>query len=82
MKLQSEIELIKMELDKVEDVHLIEAIKNLLAFGKAKRYESSLSPMSKEEFYKRNTLSKKAIEGGDLIDQSEARKYFSGKHAR
>ncbi len=80
MKLKSEIELIKMELDKVEDIHLIEAIKNLLAYGKAKRYDDSLSPMSKDEFYSRNELSRKAIENGDLINQSEARKYFSGKH--
>ena len=81
MKLQSEIEFIKMELDKVDDVHLIEAIKNLWAYGKAKKYESSLSPMSKDEFYSRNALSRKAIESGDLIDQSEVRKYFSGKDA-
>ncbi len=79
MKLKSEIELIKMELDKVEDIHLIEAIKNLLAYGRAKRYDASLSPMSKDEYYSRNTLSRKAIESGDLIDQSEAREYFLGK---
>ncbi|MDZ7608826.1 MAG: hypothetical protein U5K79_25325 [Cyclobacteriaceae bacterium] len=70
MKLQSEIELIKKELDKVDDVHLIDAIKNLLAYGKAKRYESSLAPMSKDEFYSRNTLSRKAIESGNLIGQT------------
>jgi hypothetical protein len=81
MKLQSEIELIKKELDKVDDVHLIDAIKNILAYGKAKRYESGLSPMTKEEFYSRNELSRKAIERGELIDQSKAREFFSGKHA-
>ncbi len=80
MKLQSEIELIKKELDKVDDVHLIDAIKNLLAYGKAKRYESRLLPMSKDEFYSRNTLSRKAIESGSLIGQSEIRKYFSDRH--
>jgi hypothetical protein len=81
MKLQSEIELIKKELDKVDDVHLIDAIKNILAYGKAKRYESGLSPMNKEEFYSRNELSRKAIERGELIDQSQAREFFSGQHA-
>jgi len=80
MKLKSEIELIKMELDKVEDVHLIEAIKSLLAYSKTKRFESNLLPMSKNEFYSRNEISRKAIENDDLIDQSEAREYFLGKN--
>ncbi len=71
-----------MELDKVEDVHLIEAIKHLLAYGKAKRYEAGLSPLSKDEFYSRNALSRKAIESGDLIKQSEAREYFLAKHGK
>ena len=80
MRIKSEIEHIKSELDKVEDIHLIEAIKNLLAYGKAKRYESQLEPMSEDEFYARNERSRKSIEQGDLISQSEAKAYFSRKH--
>ena len=79
MGLQTEIEHIKSELDKVQDIHLVEAIKNLLAYGKAKRYEAKLEPMSKADFYSRNELSRKSIETGELISQSEAKAYFSNK---
>jgi hypothetical protein len=79
MRLRTEIEHIKSELDKVKDVHLIEAIKNLLAYGKVKRYETKLEPMSKADFYSRNELSRKSIETNDLVSQSEAKAYFSNK---
>ena len=80
MNLQSEKEYIKRELDKVDDIHLVEAIKNMLAFGKAKKYEQSLHPISKESFFMRNELSRKAITDDDLISQEEAISYFSRKH--
>jgi len=79
MKLRTEIEHIKSELDKVQDVHLVEAIKNLLEYGKAKRYETKLEPMSKADFYLRNKISRKSIETGDLINQSDAKAFFSNK---
>jgi hypothetical protein len=82
INLQAEKEYIKKELDKVDDIHLVEAIKNMLAFGKVKKYEQSLHPMSKEMLYKRNEVSCKAIEENSLISQSEARSYFTSKHAR
>ncbi len=82
MNLEAEKEYIKRELDKVDDIHLVEAIKNMLAFGKAKKYEQSLHPMSKETFYMRNELSRKAIKENNLISQEEAKSYFSGKHAK
>jgi hypothetical protein len=66
----------------LDDIHLVEAIKSMLAFGKVKKYEQNLHPMSKEMFYKRNELSRKAIEGKNLISQAEARSYFTSKHAR
>lgn len=81
MDIHAEKELIKSELDKVEDIHLVEAIKNMLAFGMAKRYEESLNPMSEEVFYKRNEDSQKAIKDNQLISQTEARAYFKQKHA-
>ena len=82
MNIKAEKEYIKKELDKVDDIHLVEAIKNMLAFGKVKKYEQSLYPMSKEMFYKRNELSRKTIEENSLISQEEARSYFTSKHAR
>ena len=82
MNLQAEKEYIKKELDKVDDIHLVEAIKNMLAFGKAKKYEQSLHPMSKETFYMRNELSRKAIEDNNLINQEKAKSYFSRKYGK
>lgn len=82
MNIKAEKEYIKKEVDKVDDIHLVEAIKNMLAFGKVKKYEQSLYPMSKEMFYKRNELSRKTIEENSLISQEEARSYFTSKHAR
>ncbi len=81
MDLQSKKEYIKSELDKVEDADLLEAIKNLLNFGKSKSYERDLYPMSKERFYKRNEISRKAIEENALISQEEAKAYFTRKNA-
>ena len=82
MNLNAEKEYIKRELDKVDDIHLVEAIKSMLAFGKAKKYEQSLHPMSKEIFYQRNELSRKAITDNDLISQEEARSYFTRKNGK
>ncbi|MEQ8478063.1 hypothetical protein [Fulvivirga sp.] len=82
MALQAEKEYIKSELDKIEDIHLVEAIRNMLDFGKAKRYERSLFPMTRESFYERNALSRKAIEEDQLLTQKEAQAYFAKKHAK
>ncbi len=81
MDLRAEKEYIKSELDKVEDMHLVEAIKNMLAYGKAKRYERNLQSMSKEDFFQRQKLSREAIEKDNLISQQEARAYFASKNA-
>lgn len=80
MDLKTEKERIKTELDKIEDVHLIRAIKSMIAYGNSKSYEKYLHPMSKESFYKRNEESRKAIEQGDLISQEEAKRYFIQKN--
>jgi len=82
MGIRSEIEYIKTELDKVEDEYLVEAIKNMLTYGKSKRYEKGIHPMSAESFYERYELSRKSIEEGNLISQEEARSYFSRKNAQ
>ena len=82
MDIKAEKEYIKLELDKVEDIHLVEAIKNLLAFGKNKAYEQSMRPMTKEAFFERNEKSRKAIAEDNLISQQEAKDYFARKYAK
>jgi len=81
MNLQSKKDHIKSELDKVDDIDLINAIKNLLTYGITKQHEQSLRPMSEDVFYARNEESRKAIEESQLISQAEAKSYFLGKHA-
>lgn len=80
MDLSAEKEYIKSELDKVEDIHLVAAIKNMLAYGKAKRYEESIRPMTPEMFYERQELSRKAVEENNLITHSEAKAFFAKKN--
>ncbi|GAB5524680.1 MAG: hypothetical protein Roseis2KO_25520 [Roseivirga sp.] len=81
MDLQVEKEFIKTELDKVDDVHLIEAIKSILAFGKSKSEHGHFRPMTKDEFLQRDQISQKSIDEDDLISQEDARLYFSKKYA-
>lgn len=80
MDLRAEKEYIKSELDKVEDIHLVAAIKNMLAYGKAKRYEESIRPMTTEMFYQRQELSRKAVEENNLISHNEAKAFFAKKN--
>ncbi|SMO36679.1 hypothetical protein [Gracilimonas mengyeensis] len=80
MDLQTEKDFIKAELDKVDDIHLVKAIKHILASGTAKNYEHSKNPMSKETFYKRNEISRQGIEEDALISQEEAKQYFVRKN--
>jgi len=80
MDIQTEKDRIKSELDKIEDIHLIKAIKSMIAYGNSKNYEKKLHPMSKETFYKRNKESRKAIGKDDLISQEEAKRYFIQKN--
>jgi len=82
MNLKAEIELLKIELDNVEDHYLIETIKNLLAYGKSKRYENILTPMSVGDFLQRQEMSRKYIEEKTLISQEEAKTYFTNKFTK
>ncbi|MEX0720806.1 MAG: hypothetical protein WD059_09075 [Balneolaceae bacterium] len=76
MNIEAEKKLIQSEIEDVDDFRLIDAIKNLLAYGKAKRYEQNLRPMSKEDFYKRNARSRKSISEDNLIAHEEALSYL------
>lgn len=80
MNLESEKEFIKSEIDKITDIHLVEAIKNMLAVGKAKIFEHNLQPLTKEEFLQRNQHSQSSIQNNQLIAQEDAQEYFKKKH--
>ena len=64
---------IKLALDKIEDEDLLQSIKNILD-------SASTRPLSQDEFYLRNKISRKAIESDTLLAQEEAMEYFKKKY--
>lgn len=79
MDILAEKEQLKLELDKVQDIHLIEAIKSLLAYGKYQRYEKALQPLTEEAFYARNSISQQQILENNLVNDIDVKAYFSRK---
>ncbi len=79
MNLKQEIELIKKQLDEVEDEKLLNIISDLLAYGKTKSID--LKPFTEEEYFKRYDDSIKSIESG-LIAQEDVVNYFKKKKER
>lgn len=80
MNLKPEIELIKQQLDEVEDQKLLNIIREMLAYGKSR--SKNFKPLTEEDFYKRNEESTKAIEQGNVIAQEDAAQYFKRKKLR
>jgi hypothetical protein len=78
MNIKTERELLKQDLDKVEDKHLLEAIRGLLEFGKTGIRKTK--PLTEDELYDRILESRKAIADGKLITQEEAKEYFRSKN--
>lgn len=77
MNLKAEIELIKQQLDEVEDEKLLSIIREVLAYGKRK--SNSLKSFTEEEYLKRYDESVKSIKTGKLIAQEEVVDYFKKK---
>jgi len=77
MNLKPEIELIKQQLDEVEDEKLLSIIRDVLAYGKVK--SAALKPFTEEEYLKRYDDSIKSIESGNLIAQENVIEYFKRK---
>lgn len=73
MDIQSTRAYIKSALDEIEDQALLESIKDFL--DKARTH-----PITEEEFYQRNSISRKAIESDSLLAQEEAAEYFRKKY--
>ncbi len=78
MNINVERELIKQDLDKVTDIHLLEAIRKLL--DSAKFNSGKRIPLTEDELYNRILESRKAITEGKLIAQEEAKEYFKKKN--
>lgn len=79
MDLNIERELLKKELDSIDDIKLFEAIRKLLDYAKSKTAKA-YKPMSEDEYLNRILESRKAIGDGKLIAQEEAIAYFRRKN--
>ena len=77
MNLKQEIDLIKKQLDEIEDEKLLSIISDIIAYGKTK--STNLKPFTEEEYLKRHDESVKAIESGNLIAHEEVVDYFKRK---
>ena len=74
MDLQAEINLIKSELDSIQDVNLIQKLKDLIRNSKVKRYEASLKPMTQEELIERALKSEADIKADRLTSIEDLEK--------
>lgn len=82
MDLNAEREIIKKELDEVDDIRLLEAIKKILDYNRSKSGTSkAYEPVNEEEYFQRILSSRKAIDEGRLITQEEAIAYFRRKNS-
>ncbi len=78
MDIKIERDLIKSDLDKVNDIQVLEAIRRLLDFNKSKL--KKLIPLTEDELFNRIVESRKAIGEGRLIANEEAKEYFRKKN--
>jgi hypothetical protein len=79
MDLKAEKEILKKELDQVNDVRLLQAVRKLLDYGRSKSGKP-YQPMTEDEYFNRISESRKAIGEGKLITQEEAIEYFRRKN--
>ena len=77
MNLQAEINLLKSELDSIQDIKLLQRLKELIYTSKINKYEANLKPMSVEELIERTEKSEADFAAGryktieDLEKESE-----------
>lgn len=79
MDLKTEKEILKKELDQIEDVRLLDAIRKIMEYGRSTAVRN-YGPMTEDEYFNRITESRKAIGEGKLITQEEAIEYFRRKN--
>lgn len=74
MSLQVEIGLLKKQLDKINDLHLLNAIKEMIKFANQKQEENVLLPFTQQQLISRAKQSEKNIEQGQFESISSVRK--------
>ena len=74
MNIQAEINWIKAELDSVQDINLLQTLKDMLSAAKAKKYEASLKPMTQKELIARAKKSELDIKAGRLTNIDDLEK--------
>ena len=74
MSLQVEIGLLKKQLDKINDRHLLNAIREMIKFANQKQEENVLLPFTQQQLISRAKQSEKNIEQGQFESISSVRK--------
>jgi len=74
MTLQAEIGILKKELEKINDRHLLNAIRELIKFSQHKREEEILVPFTREQIIARAKISEKNILEGKVKSTAEIKK--------
>ena len=74
MNLVEEKEKIKSELDVVNDVRLLKAIREMLNYAKVSSEERHLKPFTKKQLIERALLSEKDIKNGRTTSLKDLRK--------
>jgi hypothetical protein len=74
MTLQEERQLLKKELDNIDDLQVIKAIKQILLYAKFNRQEEALKPFTKAEIVKRAKISEDDIQNKRTTNAKSLRK--------
>ena len=74
MNIVAEKNIIKQELDKVQDEHLIKAIREMLRYAHAAQEEAILKPFTKSQLIKRAKQSEKDIKEGKVTTLAKLKK--------
>ena len=74
MNILTEKKQLRKELDEVNDIEVIKAIKQLLQYAKFSREEKALQPFTKAQLVKRAKISESDIKNGRTTELSQLRK--------
>jgi len=74
MNIVAEKKLIKQELDKIQDEHLIKAIREMIRYAHSAKTESVLKPFTKAQITERALKSEADIKAGRVTSLSKLKK--------
>ena len=74
MNIVAEKNIIKQELDKVQDEHLIKAIREMLRYAHSAKTESVLKPFTEDQIIERAMKSEADIKAGRVTSLSKLKK--------